>query len=311
MPAPVRLVLALVTLATFWVALFVVDTSSTAPAEAAVAAAASPAPGAASETSDAEVVDGLLVASRDAFAAGQWQAALAPTQALVERFPGQHVYLARLAEIFQKLERPADEAATWETFMDRAPIPADACPAIGYAYRRIGKHDQALAAFERCFASDTTNAELAFFVGLANEWLTKFGPAEDYYTRAIAMATTHYDSEVGLARLKLHRNQLPAALVGASAVLAKVPDHVDALLVAGLAEQRAGHRVEARRHLEKAAALSDDYFDVQLALGVLDYSEARYNDARRRFELARRLDPGRDDEVRIWLERTAGVKASS
>ena len=65
--------------------------------------------------------------------------------------------------------------------MDRAPLPAEACPAVGNAYRRIGKYDLALNAFERCFQSDTKNAELAFFVGLGNEWLTRFGPAEEYY----------------------------------------------------------------------------------------------------------------------------------
>ncbi len=61
-----------------------------------------------------------------------------------------------------------------------------------------------------------------------------------------AWPPTHYDSEVGLARLQLHRNQLPDALKRAVAVLTHVPTHVDALLVAGLAEQRAGHRREAR-----------------------------------------------------------------
>jgi tetratricopeptide (TPR) repeat protein len=317
MPAILRLGLALTTLTVFWLALFVSDAANTAPA-APVTATATPAgtPGAPAVTAaeseaDAARIDGLLVESREAFASGRWQDALEPTKAIAARFPGQHVYLARLAEIYNKLERPADEAATWELFMDRAPLPAEACPAVGNAYRRIGKYDLALSAFERCFQSDTRNAELAFFVGLGNEWLTRFGPAEEFYQRAITIATTHFDSEVGLARLRLHRNQLAEALRRASAVLKKSPKHVDALLVAGLAEQRAGHRAEARVHLERAAALSEDYFDVHLALGVLDYSESRFPAARRRFEIANKLDPKRNEEVRVWLERTATVKATS
>ncbi len=317
MPAILRLALAVTTLTVFWLALFVSNAANT-PAPASVAATAtpagaagSPAPTAAETEADAARIDGLLVQSRDAFASGRWQDALEPTKAIVERFPGQHVYLARLAEIYNKLERPADEAATWELFMDRAPLPAEACPAVGNAYRRIGKYDLALKAFERCFESDNKNAELAFFVGLGNEWLTRFGPAEEFYQRAITIATTHFDSEVGLARLRLHRNQLAEALKRASAVLKKSPKHVDALLVAGLAEQRAGHRAEARVHLERAAALSEDYFDVHLALGVLDYSESRFPAARRRFEIANKLDPKRNEEVRVWLERTATVKATS
>lgn len=315
MPAVLRLALAVTTLTVFWLALFVSNAANTPPpAPAAVASAGpagAPAATAAESEADAARVDGLLVASREAFASGRWQDALEPTKAIAARFPGQHVYLARLAEIYNKLERPADEAATWELFMDRAPLPAEACPAVGNAYRRIGKYDLALRAFERCFESDNKNAELAFFVGLGNEWLTRFGPAEEYYQRAITIATSHFDSEVGLARLRLHRNQLADALTRASAVLKKSPKHVDALLVAGLAEQRAGHRAEARVHLERAAALSEDYFDVHLALGVLDYSESRFPDARRRFELANKLDPKRNEEVRVWLERTANVKATS
>ena len=315
MPAILRLALAVVTLTTFWLALFVSDAANSAPvterAAAADAATTSDSPSVASGEDDAALIDGLLVESREAFSSNRWQDALEPTKAIVARFPGQHVYLARLAQIYNKLERPSDEAATWELFLDRAPLPAEACPDIGHAYRRIGKHDLALSAFERCFASDTKNAELAFFVGLGNEWLTRFGPAAEYYDRAIAIASSHLDSEVGLARLRLHRNQLADALSRARAVLAKSPKHVDALLVAGLAEQRAGHRAEARIHLERAAALSDDYFDVHLALGVLDYSESRFAEARKRFELASKLDPKRGDEVRVWLERTAAVRVTS
>jgi hypothetical protein len=36
----------------------------------------------------------------------------------------------------------------------------------------------------------------------------------------------------------------------------------------------------------------------------------RYEDARRRFETAARLDPSRRDEVQPWLERTASEKRS-
>jgi tetratricopeptide (TPR) repeat protein len=301
-----RLALAAGTLTVFWYGLFVSTavndgTTDSPPLAAEVAT------GARTGATDAATLDALLVASREAFTAGQWQDAVAPTRALVERFPGQPIYVSRLAEIYNKLGQTANEAAAWELFMERAPLPSEACPSIGYAYRRLGKDELALGAFERCFASDTKSAELAFFVGLANEWLGRFTPAQEYYERAIAIATVHYDSEVGLARLRLHRNQLADALARVTKVLGKVPEHVDGLLVAGLAQQRAGKRREARVHLEKAATLSDDYFDVQLALGVLDYSESRFAEARKRFETAHALDARRRDEVQPWLERTAGV----
>lgn len=321
MPAVARLLLALVTLSSGWYALFVSPALSgttlpppNAPAAADAGASSDAVPEVADTAGDVggdtAAFDAMLVQSRDAFVAEQWQEALEPTRQLVRRFPGQHVYLARLAEIYRQLGRPADEAATWEIFMDRAPLPADACPFIGHAYRKLEKYDQAVAAFERCHEADPQNAELAFFVGLGNEWATRFDAAREWYQKAIGLAPPHFDSEVGLARLHLHRNELPAALGRARAVLRHVPKHVDAALVAGLAEQRAGHRAEARGHLESAAALAEDYFDVQLALGVLDYSESKYGDARGRFEAASRLDASRLDEVRPWLDRTANVRAT-
>ena len=195
--------------------------------------------------------------------------------------------------------------------MDRSPLPAEACPFIGHAYRKLGKYDQALAAFERCFEADTRNAELAFFVGLGNEWMSKF------------------ETAAGVVRAR-HRHR-PAALrqrgrPGPPAT-APQPPGPGPRPGAGGAEARAdARRRRARRrpggaarrasaprpatYLEKAAKLSEDYFDVQLALGVLDYSESRYKDARGRFEIASRLDATRRDEVQPWLDRTANVKVS-
>ena len=195
--------------------------------------------------------------------------------------------------------------------MDRAPLPGEACPAVGHAYRRIGQYDQALSAFERCFAADPKSAEHAFFVGLANEWLARFDPAEECYERAITIAAPHDDSEVGLARVQLHRNHLPEALRRALSVLKRLPAHVDALLVAGLAEQRAGHGREARFHLEKAAALSRDYFDVHLALGMLDYSESHLPARARTFRNGPAARPGAGRGSASVARGMSGVKAAS
>jgi hypothetical protein len=125
-------------------------------------------------------------------------------------------------------------------------------------------------------------------VGLGNEWLTRFGPAEEFYQRAITIATSHFDSEVGLARLRLHRNQLAEALKRASAVLKKSPKHVDALLVAGLAEQRAGHRAEARVPRTRRRPV-EDYFDAPGARRAR-LQRVAVSGARRRFEIANKLD---------------------
>lgn len=94
----------------------------------------------------------------------------------------------------------------------------------------------------------------------------------------------------------------------AVAGLAHVPTHIEGALVAGLAEQRADHRPEARRSLELAASLAPEYFDVRLALGILDDTESRVSQARGHVEAAFLADPARRIEVQPWLDRTAGPK---
>jgi len=78
-------------------------------------------------------LDRTLVASRDAFAGGRFEEALEPTLALVEAMPGQPMFLERLAVIYQELGRPAEEARTWDEFVD-----ASATPEILHTSVRIG-----------------------------------------------------------------------------------------------------------------------------------------------------------------------------
>ena len=175
--------------------------------------------------------------------------------------------------------------------MDRSPLPAEACPFVGHAYRQLGRYDDAVHAFERCAAADPLNAELAFFVGLGNEWSTKFEPPRSgtggpwtcrrpTTTAASAWpASTHRTASTRRSRRRARCWQRAAAR--------------RLLLVAGLAEQRAGHGPEAR--IPRAGReLAADYFDVQLALGMLDYSDrgtARPTTASRR--RCARCDPSR------------------
>lgn len=265
-------------------------------------AAQAPAAGAAGDPSleerDADVV------SLRAVEAEQWDDALPLALALVDRYSARPAYLARLATIYNRMHRPVDEVATWERYMREAPRPGQACPMVGKAYRGLGQYEHAIDAFRRCLAADPTNASLVYFVGLGHEWAGEFGPAREFYAKAMTMAPPGYESRVAMARVDLHQNALAAARDGAVAVLAQVPTHIEAALVAGLAEQRAGHRPEARRHLELAAKLSPDYFDVRLALGILEFSESHLPEARGHFEAAFLSDPGRRADVQPWLDRT-------
>lgn len=274
-------------------------------AVAQVAPALPPAGRAAPGPSDERGADAQSIREVEA---EQWDEALAHTLALVQQFGEKPAYVARLATIYNRMHRPSDEVAQWERFMAVAPRPSQACPAVGKAYRGLGQYEQAIDASKRCLAADPDSALLVYYVGLAYEWAGDFGPARDYYGRAIRLAPPGFEPRVSLARVDLHENALTAARDGAVAVLAQVPTHVEAALVAGLAEQRAGHRVEARKYLELAGKLSPEYFDVRLALGILEYTENHVAAARGHFEAAFLSDPGRRADVQPWLDRTATPK---
>lgn len=238
----------------------------------------------------------------------RWDDALALTLDLVGCHGEDAASLSRLAQIYNRMHRPTDEAATWERYMAIAPRPALACPMIGKAYRGLGQYEHAIDAFERCLATDEKNPMLVYYLGLGYEWAGDFTPAREYYRQSIALAPPAYDSRVALARVDLHEGALTAARDGAASVFAQVPSHVEAALVAGLAEQRAGHRADARRFLARAAELSPMYFDVRLALGILDFTEGKVVDARGHFEAAFLADPARRSDIQSWLDRTAAKK---
>lgn len=243
-------------------------------------------------------------ASMQAMKTEAWDDALALTLDLLDRYGEQPDVLARLAQIYNRMHRATDETATWERFMRISPHPDRACPMVSRAYRGLSQYDAAIDAFLRCLAADPTSVKLVHFAGLGYEWAGQLATARQYYRRAVAMAPPAHDYEVSLARLDLHEGNLKEARDRAAAVLARVPTHTEGALVAGLAEQRAGHKASARRFLELAAQLAPDYFDVRLALGILDYSDSRVTQARGHFEAAFLSDPSRRAEVQPWLDRT-------
>lgn len=251
-------------------------------------------------------VEKLLAFSREAFDKGNWAGALAPTVALVERFPNQQVFAERLARIYAGLDKAADEASAWERFLRVSPTPEDACPAVAEAYWRADEKEKSLEASIRCRDFDPLSGELHYYLGRAYERAGRPADARASYEAALKVEPPHVDTRVALAGMLLREGRTREALDTIRVALPVNPDNADVLLMAGIAQQRLGQRAEARQALEKAARLSPNYADVHLVLGVLEFSEGKVAAARRRFETVSRLDPSRRD-VDVWLTRTRGV----
>ena len=257
--------------------------------------------------SDPEV-DGLLVASRDGYAREQYDQALRPTEALVARFPTQHVYLERLAVIYQHLGRFHDEAIAWHRFMDLSPTPWDACPAVGNAHAADHDSEGALAAYQMCWDQAPWDPDAAFFLARERERRGEVDEAAALYRQSIEIDKDHADSQLGLARLNLHASRFDEARQAALAIVARLPEHADAHLILAQAAQRSGDQGQARQYFEQTLRIEERYFDAHVGLGILEFSEHRTTAARQHFERALVLDPSRRAEVSVWLDRTEGAQ---
>ena len=253
-------------------------------------------------------MNSLVAASSEHYQAERYSDALAPTEALVARYPTQHVYLRRLATIYQHLGRRRDEAAAWHRFIDVSPTPWEACPAVATAHVAANDPSGALAATETCWKVAPFDPDAAFFLGRARERTGNHAEAAAMYRRALEIDAAHSDSQLGLARLDMVGNRLDAARATARAVADRYPKHSDAVLILALVAQRQGDRVTARRYFNRTLELAERSFDAHTGLGIIEFSEQNLDASRKHFERALETDPSRRAEVAVWLERTRSTR---
>ena len=256
--------------------------------------------------SDADV-EKWLALSNDAYAAGRYADALEPTSRLVARFPLQQAYAERLARIFGKLNRPADEAAAWERFIDVSPTPIDACPAIGDAYARAGQPQKSLEALQRCVSFDPRNSEQLFFLGRAYEHAGRTADAMARYSEAAATRSVECRHPARSRPPCPSRRQVGRRETGsrrrADALSGQRRRAAAGRTRGGAAEPPAGRsgRISSAR-----LSAAPDYVDAHIALGRVEAGAGRRAEARRHFERALELDPSRRAEIAVWLERAGG-----
>jgi tetratricopeptide (TPR) repeat protein len=190
----------------------------------------------------------------------QYKEALNPTLKLYRAYPENHIYIERLAKIYNHLGRYEDEARFWERYLDLAPTPIAACPQIGEAYWRQGEsHErQAIAAYERCLAIDPLNADSIFYLGHAFEMSGDFERAAATYQKGLQLSPEYTDLRLGLARSWLRLDKTKEARTIVDDVLKRKADRSDALLLAGMISLHEDDYGAAKEYLTRGAALSSD-----------------------------------------------------
>lgn len=234
------------------------------------------------------------------FQQGQFQQALTEVSKLHEAYPGNHIYLERTAEIYDRLGEYSQEAEFWEKYFDRAPNPVTACPQIGQAYWKQQETRQALAAFERCLALDPENSDSIFFLAHALERTGDLDRAAELYARGLKLAPQYTDLQIGLSRVWLRQGKTAEAKSSALQVIRRSPENVDALLVAGLVYSREGELAQAKHYLEKGSRLSDGYLDFHAALAEIAEQQRDFPEAIRQYDRILRDRP-EDQSIRSKL----------
>ena len=189
--------------------------------------------GAAAPVQDAEEVQRQqdIQTSLALFNTNRFAEALAPTERLVAQWPSQAIYHERLALVFHKLDRPADEVREWEAFMAATPTPIDACPMVAEAYRRIGRHDLALAAFDRCAGLQPANPDFLVFLGQALLRADRKAEARAAFERGLAIDASYPDLHLLLGIQQFNDRERGEARVSFERFLALAPERRDEVAV--------------------------------------------------------------------------------
>jgi tetratricopeptide (TPR) repeat protein len=248
-----------------------------------------------------EEVKKLVALSDSRLHKGEYKEALEPALKLYNSYPENPVYLKLLADIHNGLGQYREEAAMWEQFMQHAPLPWEGCPQIGKAYEKQGKRTQALHAFERCLAFDTTDSDSLFFLAHALEMEREFDRAEKLYQQCVAFSPKYSDCQLGMARVLFRRGRVAQAKKLAEEVLTRSPNNTDGLLVMALVNWSQGKLGEARRILECAVKLSDRYTDLYVVLGRIAERQGDTKLARASYQHVLELDPDNADVPRYRL----------
>jgi tetratricopeptide (TPR) repeat protein len=228
---------------------------------------------------------------------GNWMRALPPTLELHEAYPESHIYIAELAEIYHHLSRYREEAAMWEAFWMRAPLPIEACPQIGDAYRLQGLAKQAIGALERCLALEPESPDQLFYLAHELERNGDIERAGALYAHGLVVKAGDPDLAIGLARVRLRQGKYAECGAAAGSVIERTPNNPDALLVLGLLATRQGHRAEAKNYLERGVHAADGYADLHLALANLAEQDANLDAAIFQYRRVTELDKSNSEAV--------------
>ncbi len=217
--------------------------------------------------------------------------ALVRQDRLADAIPGLELLLAQnesndynlllLARAYGVAKRPAEAVTVWQRFMERSPVPLEACPEFPRQYEALSRRDDALAAFERCLALEPANTDNALSLAVAYERAVRTEDALKLYRTFAESVPDYLDFTIGAARLELRTGAVDAAHARIRTLVDRHPDNSDALLVLGMARELKDDFAGAAEALERGSRLAPADLDFYQILGRVAERRGRLDEARR------------------------------
>lgn len=228
----------------------------------------------------------LAVAARPAggpVRAPQIQAAAAPVPQIASNAPAAP-------------PRAVEQAGAGQLFPSR---PDSNPSAIAAKQLDSGQLHEAVRALKGVLASDPSNAEAHFMIGISLARLDRANESLDYLAKAIASKPDYDLAHAAHGALMLKQGNDAGAIESISRALALNPLLSESRCLLGVSYLRSGRKAEATKEFEAAIRANQQNALAWAALAMIHYSENRLELAVREYERALNSDP-RQAGLKLW-----------
>lgn len=192
-------------------------------------------------------------------ASGHAEQALAVLKAFRDAHPDQAIIDRQIARAYAALDRPADEAAAWESFLQKSPVGGDGCDRLAALRRRMhADTHQIITILERCLQASPAEPGLLAQLALAYDAAGDREAANTAYQRAIRFDPDNPTLLVRLGQRMLADGRFADARRCADAALRSSPARPDAVYLAAAAAEGLGDVAAARRWVDRGLAITPD-----------------------------------------------------
>jgi tetratricopeptide (TPR) repeat protein len=167
----------------------------------------------------------------------------------------------------------------------------DAAHLRGIALRRLGRLDEAIAAYQAVLERRPGHAAVHFSLAIAFDRLGESERALAAYERALALQPGFVPALSNLARLRARRGEATLAIEAAQRALTLAPDYADARVNLAMAYLAADDPHAAEREAKRAAEERPESAETQEALGAAALALGRPEQAAAAFRQALALQP--------------------